>query len=753
MSYALRYKGQYSPFVNSTIHSIEFHKKDYTGDSDAIVCSAIPVVHKWGTDDPKAPIKGSNIDITLVNVSGTFPLSNFFSVEDDTWLVKYFIGTDLKFIGYLVQDDCTEIQDDFTHEIKLSANDNIGLLKDILLDQAILKFGTYTSYTSDVSFTLANTAILSLITPIPDVGNAIIFSGITSSVDGLVFQIVKRTIIGGLLYIYLDRPVPDTSSYSSATVTYIDLIMPDLDGRYPLRQIIGACLSACGLGIHTNVYSQILPVGYTDGRWLDDTYMGLTSFLNNDQWQDCNKVLTTIFTAFKATIFQAEGLWNIVRWNEARQYSGLIPGYEYDEYMVFTTTIHNLPEQLNFGNGSDIETGLTQSILRPYKFVKETFNFDQPANVLKNGNFTKVGALITTYTDIDGNTVNEYEMSDWFTGHFFYASGLYAVEPSLTRFIRVVTSPVGAEIERYGVIKGQESLDAYAGADSSTIELAIGDAFKYSLSYRFSPGAGIGGTKSTTFRANLRTTLAAGNRNTNDQLLLNDGSWHNYPFPASPIAFFDKIPNGDSGTDWHSISITSKPVPVNGLLTFNLPTNRFIKSTTKETHFKDIQFEVFRSVAGSLKVIGQTHTDSQIPVIKNSSDTEILADDAPSSVIRGALFLQSFTGPLQDLTTLWKRGVATGEFRLGQINTIDELFARRIQRLKLEGTLLSAELSLLNIITYTPLAGLNFLWGMLSLDYKNNTATGTLWEQYNDTEVDADLVENYIFKYLYQTQG
>jgi hypothetical protein len=45
-----------------------------------------------------------------------------------------------------------------------------------------------------------------------------------------------------------------------------------------------------------------------------------------------------------------------------------------------------------------------------------------------------------------------------------------------------------------------------------------------------------------------------------------------------------------------------------------------------------------------------------------------------------------------------------------------------------------------------------FIWGQMEIDYKNDAATGTLYEQWQEGEADSDLVSLYTFKYLYETK-
>jgi hypothetical protein len=57
--------------------------------------------------------------------------------------------------------------------------------------------------------------------------------------------------------------------------------------------------------------------------------------------------------------------------------------------------------------------------------------------------------------------------------------------------------------------------------------------------------------------------------------------------------------------------------------------------------------------------------------------------------------------------------------------------------------------SMLSLLRYSQFSGFNFVSGKLSIDFKNNKFTGTLWEIWDDGEQDSDLTDTYQFNYLY----
>ena len=93
-----------------------------------------------------------------------------------------------------------------------------------------------------------------------------------------------------------------------------------------------------------------------------------------------------------------------------------------------------------------IQADAIAKLTRAYSITKETFNYEQPKELIRNINLQELGTLLSTTTDGDGNTVKDYEAPYWFeTNLGGYNPGIY---------IRVITSPDGEEVDRYLVIDG-----------------------------------------------------------------------------------------------------------------------------------------------------------------------------------------------------------------------------------------------------------------------------------------------------------
>lgn len=743
MSYGLIYTTYFNDF-NGNGNTFEIYKKDFTGDPINIVCGSGAVTLSYGPDEPKAKIKGLALKAEIINVQGSFPISNLYSIEDDTFLVKFYVGAGIKFIGYLVQDDCSEIQVDFTHTLEISATDNLGLLKDISLDKSQKAF-TLLSTNLGVPITTTSPGTIvttDIIASLISVGNKIIISGGTVDGDYVVTDVSITGSVGTIT-------VADT--ISTATLQTVTMYVYDnnIQGRMTLANILKIALAPTALEIGTFIYTRLKPKGGLIGRLLEDVFLDTSTFLKNDVYDNCWDVIEVIMKRFGLTMFQDNGHWVIVNWNEARENFGILYGYEYDNDMNYISDAFIDPNT-SIGNGSDIETGLNASIERPLKFVKETFDYKQPDDILRNASFSKLGPLLRSYAD-GTDTIYEYGMADWGAGYDFTTGGNGYIASSAQRFIRVRRNAGGVETDRLGVIKGNSGFSDPAAAESFPIEVRPGDRIKYSFDIRTKES--LHGIRYIGFLVEIITTAYPTPRSLSNKRLNNDGIWFSWGDPQPPgVSLNLHIPNGDNANQWHTVSVESDEIPVAGLLRVKLAQGVPGNSSTKETYYKNIRFDITRSVAGSAQVIGQTHQQTQSLVIRNAKDEDINLDDSPSSIISGTLMLGTFTGPLRDLTYLWQTGVAPAELRLGQIITRYEIFQRRKDRSKLEGTILRSNLSPLSIMQYLPMPGLNFIFGKLEINYKTGRSDATMWELFDDDEVEYDLVEDYAFRYIYNTK-
>jgi hypothetical protein len=747
--YGLKYQCTFDPVgpteVNP-VYRLEISQKDYSGGAVNVTGAAVPILHQWQSDDPRAPVKGSSLNITLVN-EGALPLSSFLSTDDDAFQVKFYWLTQLMFIGYLVQDDCSEIMVDYRHEINLSANDNLGLLKNVAFDKAKVKYDLISS-TNDTWFTTAPHTLTIGATTAALVQNGdqirIFHSGPISFT--LIYTVEDNS--GGTVIIISDTVATTTIATDTLRI-YRSILFAD---KITLASVLNNCLGATNLEINTNLFCNFLEVSHDFTKsFIEQTLIDPQTFLKDASlYDDCYSILTKVLQRFNCTLFQARGVWNIVHWDELR-YSGYpIPGYFYDKDFTLIGPVKLNNESLFFAGfnkfqvgiaeDTQAETGLLHKVSRPFLFDKETFNYKQPPRLLRNFDLRDTGRLLDTYTTGSGTTletINEYVATWWYyTDAFPSAAG---VNGPAEYFIRVVLDHLDNEIERYLVLKNNH-------IHSYKVEANAGDEFTFSFTYK---------TPDFNWDGGVVVLIVKLYDGTNTRYACEIGDLGQIEPGWKASLGFNVQVAGDTQNGFTSISMTSQRVPFDGILTFYLQTQA--ATASNETRYQDIRLEYFYNINESTKIIGQTHKTEQNAVIKQDNDIEIFVDDSPRNSIAGTFFLSTFTGLIQDKTVQWFLNDATHPRKLGDLTTFEMLFWRRIVRMVLEGTFyglispdtLGDHASMLSVFNYTFFPGVNLVGGTMEIDYRNSKLTGTLWEICTNTEADTDLTSDYEFKYLY----
>ena len=475
MAYGLKYQNEFNSRSDSTglqhTYYLQFWFKDYTGPAVSIFGGETSVIQRCTVDDPTAPIKGQSLDITLINDGNSLPITAFQSEDDDGVQVRFLEGTNLKFIGYLVQDDFYETQVDYTHTITLSANDGLGLLKGVILSDAAVRRAFNMSFRTNGVDTVVymwaeDTAFY------PQAGNIIEILGNTYTIATAVNE---TTVIGIATYNWTITLTTSTGGIAQ-TVDIIYLTGEiNLLLRNSLLSIVAVCLGQTDLSLITNIF-----LNHCEYRQdplistFEQTLVSSQIFTAGETYENCYAALEKVLTAFKCTLFQANGEWNIVHWPEFRRWAGnAVPGFMYDEtWTAIGTTLFNNNFNIGPGNPTTWLSGLQEGALRGWKFSRKTFNYTQPKYLLYNYDLQILGDLIRTYVS-GTETISEYVAEGFEEG----------VGPILCeRFIRVtVDTASNAELSRKLVLRGNHSNSATA-VQATPFEVSKGDKIKFSFS-------------------------------------------------------------------------------------------------------------------------------------------------------------------------------------------------------------------------------------------------------------------------------
>ncbi|CAB5218516.1 hypothetical protein UFOVP217_29 [uncultured Caudovirales phage] len=746
MAYNTKYIGNFSSFENLLSYSIRIKQDGYTGDPIDILLGGSPAVQEWQEDDPKAPVKGCTLQVNIIN-NGVVNLQSFYSNNDNEYLVEL-VRTETDetlFTGYIVQDECKEIQVDFAHEISILATDNLGLLKDTTLLQAAEAIGEIIHENFDIKTIglahtiFTSTAIAGSLKPGYIIG---IESGTAQG-----YYTVKNVYYNNSLSLYgilCAEVIPTMPTFESVVINWRNPL--NIDKTSTLLELIKICLYNTNINYGLRVFSQLKPIGGDDGRWLDDTMIDFNTFKGDNEWKSCYDILEAIMIRFKASLFQSNGTWNIIRWGELFYQSNSTEmqfnGYYYDADFNYSLDIVDM-RNFDYQAGM-IETGWLRSINRPYQYTKETFNYVNNTQLLKNQDLSELGLLINEYTYTVGpnpediRNVKEYDLLYWYD--YDGSSG-----PFCDRFVRITNDFEGKELERIIVIKGSPFGSGFA-AQSNDIMISKGDTI--SLSFDFKTDISQPGNVTVYYVIRLKD-------GTNPlRYLHDDGLFY------TTTGYYYNVPSGDNTNEWHTVNMQSKSLPYDAIVNVYLLQVAF---SSGETHYKNINFQVGNYISGQGKISGHEHKFYQPSLnLKNNESTDIQMDDSPKYSIPGTLFLNNMTGLFFNKTSLWNYNGRSSDYdaALGKIITAEELYQRWISAAKFNGRLLKINdtglgtmmLSNLACIKYTiENTTKKYVFGSLSIDYKNSSAECTLWQMADSDQSFDDFLQLniYEFKYLY----
>lgn len=632
MPYGLKYFSEFNTISSQNLtFRLEISKKNYTGDDQEITLTANGCVQEWQEDDPFAPIKGCTLNIGIVN-DGTISLDDFYSEDDDEYYVEL-IRTDTMltlFRGYILQDDSQDIVVDYAHELNIVATDNLGTLKDVLLIDAAAKFGGTTTFTNiDI-----NTNGQAFVTDRPELSG--LKPGQEFSIDSSLY-IGNYTCIGltydnvsSLWYINVGQDLP---AFGNLTSDIIIKTPVEINEHVNLLTLVRLCLKSTNVTCGLKVGSKIYPEGGSIERWLDSTLVYGGTFLTDNSSDNCYDVLEKIMSRFNATLFQTWGQWHIVRFGEL--FAGFnrepnkyqIEGEQYTDNFAYLGPFTD--NHLFNINANEVETGLIKSIIRPYKFVSETFNYVEQRGLVRNTNLSQVGNL-NNQTVVGSNTVYSYD-ADFFTDTASFFSS-----------IEVTKNANDIEISRYLKIDGNSYLtERGLAVMSDQVEINAGAKVTISYDLRVDDN-----TISPGYAGSYPTYFVCYD-GTNQFYLQTD-----LTFSTSVTNIYKyNIPVPGDLENWHSLNIEFV-IPFDCKFYFYF--RHYNALITYDTFYRNIQFIAQGNYIENSKTIGQIHTATQTANIKNVLEKNIGLDNAPSNIIKGALFIDQLTANgLQQLAGNW----------------------------------------------------------------------------------------------------
>ncbi len=770
-------------FTNSVTYKFQILKKKYnirplftpggpptyTDPIISCLCGSDPIVIRTLTDDVFG-VKGSEAELNLINLDGQLPLSAFYAEEDDTFklvITATYLDsgnvsqTKTIFSGFLVLEDCTEELIDIGHNIKLSFTDNLGTLKNLSFADAAKISATSAA---NLRFNVANVSVVAESTTTsayvqlntfitvgtPLVGDYVVLND--SPVGDCVYTIIKIEDVGATKRLYVREKV---LTFSNVQVDVAYLTGNNPLNRLKLHEIIRICLHGTNLLLDFKFGNQAYAQTETQSipYPLDLQIDGRTFLSGEDNWKSCYDVLEQICMAFSASLFQSDNIWYMVRWNELRYQNNQIIFTNYDNYISNQfTTVQYAPNTL-----PAFETGVEETILRPYNYYKHTLNYSVENQVLYNSNFTILG-FKTSYTTETINSITysyeEYEAPGFET----LVAGLAATFEIRIRVVKIAST--NEEQERYLVVRYLSGTRASYDTvfEATPIEINTQTRLKITFDVREK-------YSTTTSNTRLGLDLKYGN-GANDFYYLStatDSDTGFREYRQAPIVGLSRVALSVPPI-WVTKEYDLELAPVDGIIKLYLGLDCTTNSpfpTNDERYYKNFQIEIINGLGAGTKLKGQEHKGYVNKIVKNNENKDIIIDSSPSNSIYGTLFSGQFTNLVQNRVYTFRDGVSLFEGRLGELITRQMMDWRYIQRIKIEGKLLGIYkssfqwLSLHQALIFSLKSGKYFIFGKAVYNLREDFIEATLYEMWKDGEecttrgVGTNENLDYDFKFLY----
>jgi hypothetical protein len=417
--YARKYYIIFKNRFQNDIYRCDIYQKDFVGEDTSLTGAETPCVltSDGGDTDILTPIKTHSLTVSFITDS--LSIEDFYSDDDEEYRVDHYFQSDsggggseqLLFSGFLVQEDVSEDVTDRKHLITLKFTDNLALLKNVKWNE-VAYFDNFPYFHQ-----------LDLFEYVAFILNKTNLYNFDSVID----QNLTLRIFDNLF----ENTTTDRSD-DATNDPFIETIL------------------------HSGMFQE-----------------------NDGTWKDCYTVLESILTAFNACLFQADGCWNIIRIPEYKLFTdGAIPGTSYHFDGIQEVNAITLDPLATIDRGGEIEPineDQLKTIQRPVKYVKNTFNYNQPEFIQQANLQIAENATPSSTSTISGIRYDQYDLATYFP--------TWTQREDDTSYLQVETDVAeNREIDRYIVTPGDPGFEY--GVQFPAIPVSKNDKLNFSLRLR-----------------------------------------------------------------------------------------------------------------------------------------------------------------------------------------------------------------------------------------------------------------------------
>lgn len=712
-------------------------------------------------EDKFTPIRSKSAQIQFVtDTSAGLDSSTFSQGADNLWKVEIYLQDtpQLIFQGFLMMADNHQPFQPDPQYVTLTATDHLAALKEAALVDFndINPIGKY-RVADLIAMCLRKTGLELSFFVVNNLraGSGILTNTATISSSG------QYIVVNTTNFFY-----PGQEFTLTGTATH--------DGTYHVDHVVQSIVTEVHLVENITAPGEVAPSAvFTDTassfHWYDNVYIDAKTFEKIiGSSENCYTVLSKLLGE-DCYITQWHGQWFIMRVDEIDNNPFYIAEFTAAGVYVSTATDDfsksvGAAEDYRFANADTL-----LRFVRPHQFVKETFNYDFPAEIPCNKDFSR-GDYVS------GTNPKLYDITCWTKRRG--VPGGYNAPITITAFIQRTFNDNDYEIDRLIYITPQTGHTGFSSTDDEYIEsegipVNISDKFEGSIQWKFNTNIGSSAADLRLFRFILigddGSGWILGEATPGDGKPVwydTSGFTGNTGKGATPVVF-----GSQDETEWQSIDWNAPPIPMSGTLYIWLnqaytnaavPSGEIISYANLRFDYIPLINGTYSRTTGQSTQVTRTNPDGYIV----NRDNEVFVSDSPLPIAKGSMFL--LIGGAYKLFPNWFRsinGLDTGDIHpFGYLQAYsvwnqykgvnDPITGRGIGINIFSGSVLGLTDSWPDVVNKFSLTDMNtqtnnrnFMLISVQQDWKLCQWTATFIEVFN-TEIGKTYTDPFSFRYL-----
>lgn len=533
------------------------------------------------------------------------------------------------------------------------------------------------------------------------------------------------------------------------TFDQTDLEDYGLETPQKISSIIGACLDKTYLELKYRIHNNIFEDDQDDRTVnayncaFDQTYLDTYTFMSDvTKYESCYDVLEKILSSWNCTLFQYNGIWQIMRVQEmieGRNLYGTL--YNADRTISTSETASNREYLADISAVGDLiycNADQINKLVRPVRRARAEYYWEIFPDLPKNSRW--LNGTVQPSPESGLPVYDAVLLDDWdhsgvskYYLRRYYDNGI----PSNNQYLYLKWD--GSASHNTNTSPSTTNKDSYIGLRSTPFRVNAGDICQMTYDSKFETSPS--GTSWTI--ASYNAMILLDDLNSSDIYTYNQ---QNETWVKNKRYLFLQTWNGgfELATDWKTNDVETQQFPVDGTLYIYFMVPGAVTASyvgNQQVHFRNFRF---RYSPAALTGKGYFHQLSQNKSVSNEDVYQVYLNDGRIAVSKGAMFLSD-----GNFTNQWGYSGGTKDKNFLQINARGHYRGKYRYPNTLSGSFYGVTYDDANTGTTLPIGLLNryriqdisvnkrFMMTSLTIDYKTEISQATLFEVYDSSTSDA----------------